>query len=73
VEVVAVLGGNVPLIWPWVNRDALRAESFGIECKLEHIWGLAAASIAQCCDFIDIHAESGHGTIIELQKYETFK
>jgi hypothetical protein len=27
---------------------------------------LAAAGIAQCCDFIDIHAESGHGTIIEL-------
>jgi hypothetical protein len=67
------LGSDVAFIWPGVHRDALRTESFGIERKLQNIWGLATPRIAQCCDFIDIHAKSGHGTIIDLQKYETFK
>mgnify|MGYP006152058823 CR=1 FL=1 len=53
--------------------NALCAEAFRIYSKLNHIRCLATACIAKGRYFIDIHAESGHGTIIELQKYETFK
>jgi hypothetical protein len=56
-----------------MHGDSLGAESFGVERKLQYVWCLTATCIAQGGDFIDIHAESGHGTIIELQKYETFK
>ena len=60
------LGGDMSFVWSGVHGNSLCTKPFGIERKLQHIWGLAAACIAQCCDFIDIHAESGHGTIIEL-------
>jgi hypothetical protein len=72
-KIIAILRGNVPFVWSWVYSDSLRTESFGIKCKLQNVGRLPTARIAQRCDFIDIHAKSGHGTIIELQKYETFK
>jgi hypothetical protein len=73
VKVVAILGGNVAFIGSGMHGNSLGTVSFGVQRKLQYVRCLTSTCIAQGCDFIDIHAESGHGTIIELQKYETFK
>jgi signal-transduction protein with cAMP-binding, CBS, and nucleotidyltransferase domain len=51
----------------------LCSEAFGVNGKLNDIWQGSTSGISEGGNFIYIDTESGHGTIIETQKYETFK
>ena len=48
---------NVPLVWPWMHGDAIRAKRDTVDGGLPDIWIVAAPGIAQGGEFIDVDAE----------------
>ena len=63
-QVIDIAASDMPLIGAGVDGDALRAESFAVACKAEHIGHVSSARIAQSRHLIYIDAQSCQDSLL---------
>ena len=66
-----IFAGDMTLIGPRMNRDALRTEALAVNSKALNIGQIAAARIAQGSHLIDIHTQPGHKIFLSLLQMRT--
>jgi hypothetical protein len=60
-DVPHILVTDMPLIWPGVNRYAIRPKPLHVYGGFHHIRVVAAATVPEGGDFVDVDGEPGHG------------
>jgi hypothetical protein len=50
----------MPLIWSWVNGDALRTKLLGIQSNLDQVRVVSAPAVPDGGYFVDVDREASH-------------